>query len=90
MPYPQWQRNTLQCKACPETYGQTGAEVCSGKKSITAMQTAELSRMIRQISWDVIFEAETIHQKWCTDITYIHVQKEGWTYLGFRDGLMHP
>ena len=27
------------------------------------------------------FEAETIHQKWCTDITYIHVQKEGWTYL---------
>ena len=27
------------------------------------------------------FEAETIHQKWCTDITYIHVLKEGWTYL---------
>ena len=27
------------------------------------------------------FEADTIHQKWCTDITYIHVQKEGWTYL---------
>ena len=27
------------------------------------------------------FEAETIHQKWCTDITCIHVQKEGWTYL---------
>jgi putative transposase len=25
------------------------------------------------------FETETINQKWCTDITYIHVQKEGWT-----------
>ena len=22
---------------------------------------------------------ETINQKWCTDITYVHVQKEGWT-----------
>ena len=27
------------------------------------------------------FGTETINQKWCTDITYIHVQKEGWTYL---------
>lgn len=27
------------------------------------------------------FEAETINQKWCTDITYIHVLKERWTYL---------
>ncbi len=27
------------------------------------------------------FEAKTINQKWCTDITYIHVQKEDWTYL---------
>lgn len=27
------------------------------------------------------FEADTINRKWCTDITYIHVQKEGWTYL---------
>ena len=27
------------------------------------------------------FEAETINQKWCIDITYIHVLKEGWTYL---------
>jgi len=25
--------------------------------------------------------AETINRKWCTDITYIHVLKEGWTYL---------
>ena len=24
------------------------------------------------------FGTETINQKWCTDITYIHVQKEGW------------
>lgn len=27
------------------------------------------------------FEATTINQKWVTDITYIHVIKEGWTYL---------
>ena len=23
----------------------------------------------------------SINQKWCTDITYIHTQKDGWTYL---------
>ena len=27
------------------------------------------------------FHADTINQKWCTDITYVHVLKEGWTYL---------
>lgn len=27
------------------------------------------------------FKATAINQKWCTDITYIHIQKEGWTYL---------
>lgn len=27
------------------------------------------------------FKADTINQKWVTDITYIHVLKEGWTFL---------
>ena len=27
------------------------------------------------------FTATAINQKWCTDITYIHTQKDGWTYL---------
>lgn len=27
------------------------------------------------------FTASGINQKWCTDITYIHTQKDGWTYL---------
>lgn len=27
------------------------------------------------------FQAATVNKKWCTDITYIHVWKEGWTYL---------
>lgn len=27
------------------------------------------------------FSATTINEKWVTDITYVYVQKEGWTYL---------
>ena len=27
------------------------------------------------------FEATDINQKWCTDITYIHTLRDGWTYL---------
>lgn len=29
----------------------------------------------------VILKRKPSIQKWCTDITYIHIQKEGWTYL---------
>lgn len=27
------------------------------------------------------FKASDINEKWCTDITYIHTLKDGWTYL---------
>lgn len=27
------------------------------------------------------FTAESFNQKWCTDITYLHVLKEGWTQI---------
>ena len=27
------------------------------------------------------FKASDINEKWCTDITYIHTSKDGWTYL---------
>lgn len=27
------------------------------------------------------FTTSTVNQKWCTDITYIHTVKDGWTYL---------
>ncbi|MBF8982608.1 DDE-type integrase/transposase/recombinase [Lutibacter sp. B2] len=27
------------------------------------------------------FKSSTINEKWCTDITYIHTIKDGWTYL---------
>ena len=27
------------------------------------------------------FATSTINEKWCTDITYIHTIKDGWTYL---------
>lgn len=35
----------------------------------------------RQNILDRDFKAIEINQKWSTDITYIHVKKEGWTYL---------
>ena len=25
----------------------------------------------------------SINQKWCADITYIHTEKDSWTYLAF-------
>lgn len=80
MSYPQQQRNSLQCQARPKAYGQPGAEVCRGKKyNHHANHGTVPNDKANILGRD--FEAETIHQKWCTDITYIHVLKEGWTYL---------
>jgi len=33
------------------------------------------------------FSATSINQKWYTDITYIHTEKEGWTLLGSIEDL---
>ena len=33
------------------------------------------------------FSTTSINQKWCTDITYIHTEKEGWTYLASVEDL---
>ena len=33
------------------------------------------------------FSTTSINQKWCTDITYIYTEKEGWTYLASVEDL---
>jgi transposase len=33
------------------------------------------------------FSTTSINQKWCTDITYIHTENEGWTYLASVEDL---
>ena len=33
------------------------------------------------------FTTTSINQKWCTDITYIHTEKNGWTYLASVEDL---
>ena len=33
------------------------------------------------------FSTTSINQKWCTDITYIHTEKDGWTYLASVEDL---
>lgn len=45
------------------------------------MPIKEQFQTARRIFLQRNFEADRIHQKWCTDSTYIHVLKEGWTYL---------
>ncbi len=73
-------RDTLQYQAGSEAYGRTGAAFRRRKKynrhaghgSVPDDKENILNRD---------FGTETVNKKWCTDITCIHVQKEGWTYL---------
>lgn len=41
----------------------------------------QVSDLYRENILEQDFEADTINQKLCTDITYIHTQQDGWTYL---------
>ena len=80
MPCTQWRWDTLQYQAGPEAYGRAGTALCGSKEVQPPCQSRQYSRCkVNILKRD--FETETINQKWCTDITCIHVQKEGWTYL---------
>ncbi|WP_246552452.1 IS3 family transposase [Vallitalea pronyensis] len=56
-----------------------------GIRSIVVKKYKPLSSkapvMERENLLNQAFDADTINQKWCTDITYIHTIKDGWTYL---------
>lgn len=73
MPYPQWQRDSLQHKTGSAVYGRAGAALCRSKKynhhANHGIVPDDKENILKRD-----FEAETINQKWCTDITYIHVQ----------------
>ncbi|MFK4898620.1 IS3 family transposase [Lactococcus petauri] len=45
-------------------------------KSFEAATAVNLQNLLKQD-----FSASTLNQKWTTDITYIHTQKDGWCYL---------
>ena len=40
---------------------------------------AESNRDQKENILNLDFAATSINQKWCTDITYIHTEKDGWT-----------
>ncbi|MEG2095025.1 MAG: hypothetical protein RRY80_12040 [Lachnospiraceae bacterium] len=70
----------MQFKAC--TVAQEGlgtAFPCSEEYSHHANKGTVLDDKENILNRD--FKADTINQKWCTDITYLHVLKECWTYL---------
>lgn len=71
--------NKCSVKRVQRHMARNGLRSVVSRKYTHQSSKAEITERENILNRD--FEADTINQKWCTDITYIHVLKEGWTYL---------